>query len=183
MRSAHGVTVHRKVPLGSRYAVIRAHGLINASASDIVALFDDNSRVHEYNKFFRTGRDLEMVSEDTKVVWACAPPIFPFKPRDFCTVVHYRRYEDGTTIVLNHATTHRDAQPTSEYVRGAILLGANIIEPIPGMKGQCRFTMLTQLDPGGFSPPVVVNQIASQGPVEFFGDLQKCARRPLKKKA
>ena len=178
-----GVTIHRKVPTGQRFAVVRASGIIRASAEDIVKLFEDNSRVPEYNKFFDTGRDLEMVAEDTKVVWAAAPPIFPFKPRDFCTVVHYRRYRDGTVIVLNRATRHPDAPVTGKYVRGQILLGANIIEPIGGSSNKvCKFTMLTQLNPGGFSPPIVVNQIASYGPINFFRDVQRCARtKPSKK--
>jgi hypothetical protein len=28
-----------------------------------------------------------------QVVWASSPPMFFFKPRDFCTVVHYRRLQ------------------------------------------------------------------------------------------
>ena len=46
-------------------------------------------------------RDLENVAENTKVVWACSQPVFPFKARDFCTVVHFRKLKDGTAIVLN----------------------------------------------------------------------------------
>jgi hypothetical protein len=99
VRSSGGVTITRKLPLGARFAVVRAQGIMNASAADIVELFADNTRVSEYNKFFERGRDLEMVGEDTKVVWASAPPIFPFKPRDFCTVVHYRRYKVTRRII------------------------------------------------------------------------------------
>ena len=44
---------------------------------------------------------MENVAENTKVVWACSQGIFPFKARDFCTVVHFRQLKDGTVIVLN----------------------------------------------------------------------------------
>jgi hypothetical protein len=46
---------------------------------------------------------LETVAENTKIVWACSPAIFPFKARDFCTVVHFRKLKDGTVVVLNRS--------------------------------------------------------------------------------
>lgn len=46
-------------------------------------------------------RDVEYVSQDTKITWIGSPPIFPFKPRDFCTIVHIRKLKDGTIVVLN----------------------------------------------------------------------------------
>jgi hypothetical protein len=67
-----------------------------------------------------------------QVVWVGSPPIFPFKPRDFCTVVHVRKLKDGTVVILNRATKHRLAPETNEYQRAAILLAANIIQPVKG---------------------------------------------------
>jgi hypothetical protein len=49
-------------------------------------------------QYFAEGRDLEYLNEQTKVVWACSPPLFLFKPRDYCTIVHYRKESDGTII-------------------------------------------------------------------------------------
>lgn len=46
---------------------------------------------------------MEYVAEDTKIVWIGSPPIFPFKPRDFCTVIHIRKLKDGTVVVLNRS--------------------------------------------------------------------------------
>lgn len=36
--------------------------------------------------------------DDAQVVWASSPSIFMFKPRDYCTYVHYRKHADGTII-------------------------------------------------------------------------------------
>lgn len=72
------------------------------------------------------------VAVHVQVVWVGSPPIFPFKPRDFCTVVHVRRLKDGTVVILNRATKHRLAPETSEYQRAAITLAANIIQPVKG---------------------------------------------------
>ena len=35
---------------------------------------------------------------------------------------------------------------------------ANIIQPLPGNR-KCKLTMLTQVDPGGFAPPVLINHV------------------------
>jgi hypothetical protein len=71
--------------------------------------------------------------------------LFFFKPRDFCTVVHYRKLQDGTICVVNRSAEHPDAPRTSKYVRGEILMGANIIQPIPNEPNKALFTIVTQV--------------------------------------
>lgn len=178
----HGVRVHRKnLPALdgrlTKFACVKATGVIDASPETILALFADNVRVPEYNKFYAEGRDLEAISESTKVVWAASPPMFFFKPRDFCTVVHYRKLQDGTVCVVNRGAEHPDAPRTDKYVRAEILMGANIIQPIKGKPGQTLFTIVTQVDPGGFSPPAIVNKVTSLGPPDFFQLVEKAAKR------
>lgn len=85
--------------------------------------------------------------------------------------------KDGTVVVLNRATTHPDAPETKQFVRGAVLIGANIIQPMPNDPHLSRLTILTQVDPGGFSPPVVINQLSTYGPPQYFKDLEKAANR------
>lgn len=36
----------------------------------------------------------------------------------------------------------------------------------------------SQVDPGGFAPPVIVNKVTSLGPVNFFKDIEAAAQRP-----
>lgn len=105
-------------------------------------------------------RDLEIVAENTKITWASSTPVFPFKPRDFCTIVHTRRLQDGTYVVLNRAVTHPEAPVNNKFVRGAIVLGANIIRPIKDNPKACELTMITQVDPGGFAPPMILNHVS-----------------------
>ena len=162
IREDDGYEVYRKmmgVGPGSQYACVLCHGIIKSPPKDVFALFEDDSRIREYNALVEKGRDIEVVAENTKVTWMGTPPVFPFKPRDFCTLIHTRKLKDGTYIVINKATTHPDAPPTAGYVRGAIVLGANIIEPVPGDGRKSKVTMIAQLDPGGFAPPVAVNHV------------------------
>jgi hypothetical protein len=53
--------------LSSRPPPPQATGVIDASPRAITQLFEDNSRVAEYNKFYAEGRDLEDINENTKV--------------------------------------------------------------------------------------------------------------------
>eukprot|EP01031_Cornospumella_fuschlensis_P032160 gene32160-38900_t len=185
IKEEDGFSVYRKYMsgnLGSPYACVKCFGVIKAPPLKVLELFEDNTRVREYNTLFDEGRDLEVVAENTKVVWASSTPIFPFKPRDFCTVVHTRKLKDGTMVVLNRATKHPAAPTTSKYVRGSVILGANIIQPIQGRKDQCRLTMITQVDPGGFTPPVIINHLCTLGPIGFMKNVETAANtRPSRK--
>lgn len=179
----NGVRVHRKsLPSMdgklSKYCCVKATGILAASPADILTLFEDNTRVSEYNKFYAEGRDLEAINDRTKVVWAASPPMFFFKPRDFCTVVHYRKLQDGTVVVVNRAVEHPDAPRTDKYVRAEILMGANIIQPVAGKPHQALFTIVTQVDPGiKFAPPAIVNKVVSWGPPTFFKEIETAAQK------
>jgi hypothetical protein len=39
------------------------------------------------------------------------------------------------------------------------LAAANIIQPVSGRPGWSRLTMITQVDPGGFAPASIMNQV------------------------
>ncbi|EWM20404.1 START-like domain protein, partial [Nannochloropsis gaditana] len=61
-----GITVHRKfMPalngVMSKFCCVRASGVLEASCLDVADLFEGNTRVAEYNKYFAEGRDLEHV--------------------------------------------------------------------------------------------------------------------------
>jgi len=180
IKSEDGIAVYRRfmgAGPGAQYACVMCHGIIDSSAQSVFDLFDDHSRMPEYNSFCARGYDVETVAENSIVTWTCTPPVFPFKPRDFVSLVHTRKLKDGTMVVLNRATTHPNAPPVDPaFVRGRIVLAANIIQPLGRHK--CKLTMLTQLDPGGFAPPTVINHLCTLGPVGFFKNVQTCAKRP-----
>jgi hypothetical protein len=162
---------------GSQYACVMCSGIINASPTAVFSLFADNSRVPEYNSFYLRGKDLESIGDSTKVTWTATPPIFPFKPRDFVTAIHARKLKDGTIVVLNRAMQHAAAPVSSTYVRAQIILAANIIEPIKNDSKKCKLTMITQMDPGGFAPPVIINHICTLGPIGFLQNVEAAARK------
>ena len=186
IKSEDGYEVYRKfmkpgLP-GSQFACIMCFGIINSSPQDLLNLLEDDTRVPEYNSFYADGKDLEIVADGTKVVWTGSPPLFPFKPRDFCTIVHIRKLKDGTVVILNRATNHPKAPQRPEYVRASIILAGNIIQPIPGYPKKCKLTMLTQIDPGGITPPWIVNHLCSLGPIGFLKNVENASKRKKKVK-
>lgn len=168
--------------IGSQYACVMCNGTINASPSKVTSLLSDTSRIHEYNTLYEKGKDVEVVHDNTVVVWCCSPPIFPFRPRDFVTCCHTRKLKDGTTVIINRAVTHPDAPVLPEYVRASVILAANIIQPIPNSPNKCKITMITQMDPGGFAPPVIVNHLCTQGPIGFLKNVEIVSSKGLRGK-
>jgi len=126
-KSVDGIEVYRLMKEHSSaegsYACVKSYGVIRASPSKVVSLLADITRMKEYNSFFDRGRDIAVVGANTKIVWASSIPLFPFKPRDFCTVVNVRRLKDGTTLILNTATNHPLVPLKAKYIRGAVKLG------------------------------------------------------------
>ncbi|CAB1114578.1 unnamed protein product [Ectocarpus sp. CCAP 1310/34] len=163
---------------GSKFACIRAWCSMDVPAEAVAELMESSERVKEYNKWFLEGRDLELLDENTKVVWASSPSPLPFvKPRDFVTVVNVRRLEDGSIVVVNRGYRHPEAPPSTEYVRGEVILAANVIRPDPKDRNRTQFTLLTQVDPGGIAPAWIVNKISAHDPVDFLERVETAAGR------
>mmetsp|Transcript_10523 Transcript_10523/g.17695 ORF Transcript_10523/g.17695 Transcript_10523/m.17695 type:complete len:87 (+) Transcript_10523:2-262(+) len=81
-------------------------------------------------------------------------------------------------IMLNSALQHPEARSDAGYVRGSIVLGASIVQPIPGRPKYCKLTMITQVDPGGIIPPVLMNTLCTSGPIGFVKNVEIAANRP-----
>lgn len=131
----------------------------------------------EYNTLLEQGTDIEFVGRNSTIVWACSTSLFPFQARDFCTLVHVRKLDNNTYIVLNKAIDHPKAPITKKYTRGSIIIGANIIRTIPGEPEKCYVIMITQVDPGGFLPPMIVNQLCTFGPILIMRGIEESAHR------
>ena len=150
---------------------------------------DVNDRVSEYNEHCVKVHDVADVTKQgigsrqwTKIAWACSPKYGPLKARDFSSVVHYNKYQNGTYVILNRPAYHSDTKPTNKYVRATILLAANVIEPLS--QDSCRVTQIAHVNPGGVSdtPAVawIINSLCAVGPPTFLRKLESAALRRLR---
>lgn len=196
--TADGVTVQkRKMPTGSyvkeedaaagkKHAGVKSTGIIKAPIETVFELFIDNDRVREYNEHIVKVRNVDALipkssnskSHWTKVTWSSSPKYGPFKARDFVSVVNYRKFNNGTCIILNRPAYLEGYEPQpSKYVRATILLAANILTPTKN--GHTKLTQIAHINPGGGADTKVVakiiNGLCAKGPPYFFNNLQKAA--------
>ncbi|KAG5177967.1 hypothetical protein JKP88DRAFT_330860 [Tribonema minus] len=156
-----------------------ARGTLAAHAEDLFALFQSNDRVHEYNDNCADVRDLEVVSQHSKITWARSPRFGPFKARDFVTVVSYTTLADGTLAVVNRPVNHAAAPATKDYVRAEILIATNMMRANAHDPRKTDFVTVAHVNPGGVADSTlganVVNMLCAQAPLKLLQALERAA--------
>ncbi|CAM9371294.1 unnamed protein product [Scytosiphon promiscuus] len=164
-----------------QFACVKATAIISVPPEVVYLLFADNSRVREYNEHCREVRDLEVLSQDSKITWAASGRMGPFKARDFCTLVHFRTLSDGTLAQVSRPVEHPAAPRSSRYVRSEILLAGNFMRPVPGDPSRTEFLMVTHVNPGGAAETragaMLVNSLCASSPVNFIRRLEVAAQK------
>ena len=144
---------------GSKHACVKASAIIDAPPEAVFNLFIDNSRVTEYNdhcievrdiKHFDTITSANKIQMWSKIAWACSPKYGPLKPRDFCSIVHFVKYPNGTSVILNRPAYDQSCSPNNEYVRATILLAGNVLRPYGN--GKTHITQIAHVNPGTIIP-------------------------------
>lgn len=64
-----------------QFACVKASAILSVPPEVVYLLFADNSRVGEYNEHCREVKDLEVLSQDSKITWAASGRMGPFKVR------------------------------------------------------------------------------------------------------
>lgn len=62
-----------------QFACVKASAILSVPPEVVYLLFADNSRVGEYNEHCREVKDLEVLSQDSKITWAASGRMGPFK--------------------------------------------------------------------------------------------------------
>lgn len=62
-----------------QFACVKATAIISVPPEVVYLLFADNSRVREYNEHCKEVKDLEVLSQDSKITWAASGRMGPFK--------------------------------------------------------------------------------------------------------
>jgi hypothetical protein len=185
---------------GSKHACVKSEGIIDAPPEDVFQLFLDNSRVREYNEHCVMLKDVMSITKQpkqpksvdfgktikqrlqtwTKITWASGPKYGPFKARDFISVIHYIKKEDGTRIILNYPAYISAYAPSGKYVRATILLAGNVIKPYGDSGQQTLLTQIAHINPGGGADTAtaawIINKLCAVAPPAFMRKLESAAR-------
>lgn len=169
-----------------KHACVKSTAILNTSADAIFDLFMDTAKTKEYNSHCVHVEDVYVLSKHnkkthqwSKISYARGPRMGPFKARDFCSVVQYIRYPNGTSIILNRPAYYSKLTPTNKYVRATVLLAGNIIEPLGDDK--TRLTVIAHINPGGGADTKAaayfINQLCAVGPPNFLKKVEACAKQ------
>ena len=124
-----------------------------------------------FNPTLDGGSDIEWFSKHERISHVRTKPVLVLKPRDFVVRVRRESWRDGTELVLNTNTVHRLAPVAQSHVRG-VLNGLHLVEP---HGDGCVYTMVSQMDPRGSIPMVIVNWFAMRRPLQYMVALRDLA--------
>ncbi|TKS72225.1 START domain-containing protein 10 [Collichthys lucidus] len=157
----NGMQVWVEVPASKKHKIhkIKCKMTIkDVSAATMYDVLHDSQYRKEWDPAMLESYDIARLSPNADVgyySWLCPKPI---KNRD---VVSLRSWQvmDDEYIIINFSVKHPKYPPRSNLVRAVSILTGYLIKPTG--PNSCTFTYLSQADPKGSLPKVVVNK-ASQ---------------------
>jgi len=154
------------------YPLVKANGIINAPPNKVLEMMVDSNRVKEYNKFSYGRDDVEVLSTNTKIVWNRTWPPFCVKPHDFCSIMHHRSIGEAGYIMITKATEHPDVPVRSAYQRSKILMGINILRPVPGDTSRTNITTYNHVISKGV-PILIADKVSVHTAADFLTNIEK----------
>jgi len=181
---------------GEKHVCVKSFGEINAPSDVVFQMFVDKLKVKEYNEHIIAMKDcvefpkstniMTGITSWTKFTWSSTPSYGPFKPRDFFSVVHFRKLPNGSYLILNRPAYHSSvnkiiSSSKEKYLRATILLAGNIITPIG--KNRSKLTMIAHVNPGGGcdtkAGAFFANKLCAAAPPAFIRKLEAAAIRSV----
>ena len=178
---------------GAALPVIRSRGIVGMSPRDLTELIMDSARVRLYNKMSLGRDDVRVVQTgvdtvcpdtgrrgETKVVRNRTKPPLTKKTLDFVTMMHARRMEaaEGGGYVLVSRAIGGDFdgdgdvdEDDARLVRSEIMLGINVMRPVPGFEDKCELTAVTHVN-SPLTPMMVAQKLGKKGAVDFLRDVR-----------
>lgn len=172
---------------GAEFPVVKARGLINASAKDVVDLLRDSSKVRHYNKSSLGRKDKFVLSNnvdsETKIMSSLTKPPIVRKPLECVTLFYSRQLTVEDNVELDGAgyiTVGRSVwenehgRTNSSTTRCEILLSVNLLREIKTISGEkvCELTIVTHaVSPAGI-PLFIGKQAALVAADAFIRDIR-----------
>ena len=170
---------------GSDLPAVRATGIIPMAPHKLMELLVDSDRVHEYNKLSLGRTDVLVLQDDmcpqgtfggiTKVMRSETRPPLLRKTLQFTSLLHARERPSGGYKIVTRAVeglNHHDAHHQPGILKSEILLGVNVILPIPNDPNRCIMIAVNHIR-SPMVPMMIAKRIGLQAAVNFFHDLRK----------
>lgn len=170
--------------LGAEYPVVKARGLINASAEEVVDLLRDSRKVSTYNKSSLGRKDKIILKRnfdsEAKIMSSLTKPPIVRKPLECVTLFYSRKLTENDNIELDGAgyiTVGRSVWEREDGVtetncsstRCEILLSVNLVRDITTTSGGnvCELTIVTHaVSPAGI--PMFIGKKAALATADAY---------------
>eukprot|EP00935_MAST-01C_sp_MAST-1C-sp1_P000031 g31.t1 len=127
------------------------------TAATCFSLVNDVKRRKEWDSSCDELRIVEIFDPHTAVIYYKSNPIWPTSSRDVVMLSHKRCLEGGAYLSVTKSIVHRKCpELTDGTVRAEMGVAGQMCTPIEGSSSESLFTAVTNLDPKGYIPPMVV---------------------------
>ncbi|MBE9462814.1 START domain-containing protein [Dyadobacter subterraneus] len=165
-----GVKVFTKSILTSKVKALKIETVLNASASQLVAVIMDVEKGKEWVYSTKSCVLLKQVSPSELYYYSEVILPWPAQNRDFIAHIMVSQNPSTKIITVDAPCVTGYVPEKANIVRIQKSLGKWIITPIS--KSQVKIEYTLAVDPAGSIPAWLVNLVASQGPLETFKKLR-----------
>lgn len=178
----------------NKWPCFKSFTTVNVSMEEFKNILFDSSKATVLNKYCLERIDVEIIEENTKVVWLKSKSSFKMKPFDFSTLLHayestviqsdgypsvYFPDAEGTTttslpssrrpaiIILSRCIKHPQIPVVSDYARSETIFGVNILTPNRTNPSHTDFLSISHVKYAGIIPSVA-SMTGYQGTVDYL---------------
>lgn len=170
---------------GGDLPAIRVAGIVNMSASSLVELLVDSTRVKEYNKH-SLGREDAVVFQDTmeqdgpfgqsitKITRSSSKPPLIKKHLVFVTLCHAKELDDGSGYIIVNRAVHdveEGGKDPNKIIKSEVLLGVNLIRRIEGSDDRCIMVNVSHMR-SPMVPMMLAKKIGTSAAIGFVNDIR-----------
>lgn len=100
---------------------------------------------------------------------------YPLTQRDFVVANTVRKLPGGGFAIVQSSINSKDFRYDPNYVRGVLSVGGYLLQPVEGKPGATRLIRISQIDPKGNIPAMIVNAFKTKA----ANVTRKCTRTLL----
>ncbi|MCF0055435.1 START domain-containing protein [Dyadobacter sp. CY356] len=165
-----GVKVFTKSILTSKIKALKIECILNASASQLVAVIMNIEKGQEWVYSTKSCVLLKQVSPSELYYYSEVILPWPAQNRDFVAHITVTQNPANKIITVDAPCVNGYVPEKANIVRIQKSLGKWMITPLS--KNQVKIEYTLAVDPAGTIPAWLVNLVASQGPLETFKKLR-----------
>ncbi|EAS00375.2 START domain protein (macronuclear) [Tetrahymena thermophila SB210] len=149
------IQVHRKFNEEKGLVYCRGECKIQTSVDELVSfLFDIQNQKH-YNSYFDYGEDVEVFTNDMKIIYSITKKIVIISPRDVLALQGIVRIGNDTLICCQSIYDRQRQPHKKDAVRVDLFIGGFLIQPISSTEVNCIYVVCS--DPKGKIPQYIKN--------------------------